>query len=170
MCYTSSTSIKAFIIGVISSLLLVYSSNNNDYKIIGYFFLFVSCMQLFDALFWNYPPPLETNKIATKFAILFNHLQPIVLFLLINHYNKGQIHTGSKLLTLFYTIIITIYTISLWNKVNYTTVTDRSSPSLDWEWNRQKFSSFVYFIGLFIGLSIFTVFCFFMYGGIKPSE
>ncbi len=148
MCYTSSTSIKAFIIGIISSLILVYSSNNNNYKIIGYFFLFVSFMQLFDALFWNYPPPLETNKIATKFAILFNHLQPIVLFLLINHYNKGQIGTTSKWLTLFYTIVITIYTITLWNKVNYTGVTDRSTPSLDWEWNNQYGGSFVYFIFL----------------------
>ena len=105
-------------------------------------------MQFFDALFWNYPPPSETNKVATKFAILFNHLQPIVLYLLINYYNKGQIDTVSKWLTLFYTIIISIYTISLWNKVNYTGVTERSNPSLDWSWNRQCGASFVYFIFL----------------------
>jgi hypothetical protein len=159
MCYSSSTSIKAFSIGVISSLLLVYLSSKKDYKIIGYFFLFVVLMQLYDAIFWNYPPInksfSKTNEIATKFAIIFNHLQPIVLYLLIYYYNKGKIDKSSKWLTLFYTIVIIIYTLNLWNKVKYTKVTERSSPSLDWEWNHQFGAPFVYFIFLITLIVLF---------------
>ena len=153
MCYSSSTSIKAFSIGIISSLLLVFltknkKNNNNDYKIIGLFFFFVTWMQLFDAIFWNYPPPSKTNEIATKFAIIFNHLQPIVLFLLIYYFHKGNVKQTSKWITLIYTILIIFYTGLLWNKVKYTTVTKRSNPSLDWSWNHQYGAPLVYFIFL----------------------
>ena len=160
MCYTSSTSIKAFIIGVVSSLLLVSlssfsstlsSSESRSYKIIGYFFLFVTLMQLYDAIFWKYPPINKSNTsintITTKLAMITNHLQPIILGLLIYYFN-GKLTSVSKYILLFYTICITIYTINLWNKVNTTTVTNRSTPSLDWEWNRQSYASFVYFVFL----------------------
>jgi hypothetical protein len=148
MCYTSTTSINAFAIGIITSLLLISLTNNTDYKIIGYFFLFVSFMQLFDYFFWEYPSNTTQNQIATKFAILFNHLQPIVLFLLIYYFNKGQVKQSSKYLIILYTFIIILYTGMLWNKVNSTKVTERSSPSLDWEWNRQYGAELVYFIFL----------------------
>ncbi len=154
MCYTSSTSIKAFIIGVVSSLLLItldFKNKNIDtnksYKIIGYFFLFVTLMQLYDAIFWNHPPPSNTNKITTKLAMITNHLQPIVLGLLIYYFNRNMEET-SKIALIVYTICITLYTINAWNKVEYTTVSNRSNPSLDWEWNRQDLASFVYFIFL----------------------
>ena len=41
-----------------------------------------------------------------------------------------------------------MYTANLWNKVQSTKVTNRSSPSLDWEWNHQEGAPFVYFIFL----------------------
>ncbi len=154
MCYTSSTSIKAFIIGVVSSLLLItldFKNKNVDtnksYKIIGYFFLFVTLMQLYDAIFWNHPPPSNTNKITTKLAMITNHLQPIVLGLLIYYFNRNMEET-SKIALIVYTICITLYTINAWNKVEYTTVSNRSNPSLDWEWNHQYGAPIVYFIFL----------------------
>ena len=154
MCYTSSTSIKAFIIGVVSSLLLItldFKNKNVDtnksYKIIGYFFLFVTLMQLYDAIFWNNPPPTNTNKITTKLAMITNHLQPIVLGLLIYYFNRNMEET-SKIALIVYTICITLYTINAWNKVEYTTVSNRSNPSLDWEWNHQYGAPIVYFIFL----------------------
>lgn len=154
MCYTSSTSIKAFIIGVVSSLLLItldFKNKNVDtnksYKIIGYFFLFVTLMQLYDAIFWNNPPPTNTNKITTKLAMITNHLQPIILGLLIYYFNRNMEET-SKIALIVYTICITLYTINAWNKVEYTTVSNRSNPSLDWEWNHQYGAPIVYFIFL----------------------
>jgi hypothetical protein len=155
MCYSSSTSIFAFLTGILSSYLLVYFSKHNDYKIIGYFFLFVSFMQLFDAIFWNFPIHTKINEIATKFAILFNHLQPIILYLLIYYYNKGNIHPDSKTLIQIYCILIIIYTLSVWKKVKYTVVTSRSSPSLDWEWNHQFGYLFVYFVFLITLILLF---------------
>lgn len=160
MCYTSSTSIKAFIIGVVSSLLLVSLSSfsttltttkTKSYKIIGYFFLFVILMQLYDAIFWNYPPTNKSNTIintiTTKLAMITNHLQPIILGLLIYYFN-GTLTTTSKMILIFYTICISIYSLMSWNKISTTSVTDRSSPSLDWEWNHQSGAPFVYFIFL----------------------
>jgi hypothetical protein len=122
-------------------------------------------MQLYDAIFWNYPPTGESssttnnsnsniNQITTKLAIITNHLQPIILGLLIYYFN-GSLTKTSKILLLFYTICIVIYTISLWNKISYTTVSERSSPSLDWKWNHQYGAQFVYFIFLLTLIVLF---------------
>ena len=39
-------------------------------------------MQLFNYIFWKNQKYNNINKITTKIAILFNHLQPIILILL----------------------------------------------------------------------------------------
>ena len=86
MCYTSKDSLIAYIIGTVSNIYLFYNSRNSDEKVISIFFLFVSQMQLFDYLFWKNKECKKNNKLITKFAIIFNHLQPVVLFLLLKYF------------------------------------------------------------------------------------
>ena len=107
MCYTASTYINTFVIGLLSSLLLYLKSSNDislssqissEYKIVALFFMFVSFMQLFDYIFWtNYRN--QTNKTFTKIATIVNHLQPIVLAIIL-------FLKISNLFLLYYYIII----------------------------------------------------------------
>lgn len=152
MCYTASTSVKAFIIGCLSSLCLI-SQKSADYKIIGWFFMFIILMQLYDAIFWTNPAPSNINRLATKAATITNHLQPIVLCLLILYF-KGKITDKSRMLIWIYAISIIVYTMYGWNTLTYTEVTQRSNPSLDWRWNHFNGAPFVYalFLGSFVYL------------------
>jgi hypothetical protein len=97
MCYTADKSIYAFVIGSSISLYL-FNQANSDLKIIGGFFFFVSFMQLFDYIFWT-TKKIETNRLTTKIACIFNHLQPIVLAYLIIKY-KGNLSNNLRNLVL----------------------------------------------------------------------
>lgn len=153
MCYSASTSVKAFILGCLASMCLIMQKSP-DYKIIGWFFMFIILMQLYDAIFWTNPPPSSVNEIATKAATITNHLQPIVLFFLI-YYFKGKTSEKSKLLISIYAISILLYTIHGWKTLKYTEVTSRSSPSLDWRWNHFSGAPFVYALFLVVFVYLF---------------
>jgi hypothetical protein len=118
-------------------------------------------MQLFDLIFWrnqNMQDPNESliNYTVTKIAMLANHLQPIVLALLIYIYT-GSLGNLSQITLLVYTIVIIYYSIFIWNKITYTLEEkikeNDSRSSLRWEWNLQKNNVVVYFLFL-ITLSI----------------
>jgi hypothetical protein len=148
MCYTAKTSIKAFITGSLFSILLICFSKNKDYIILGGFFLFISLMQLYDFIFWNNKPPSSINHITTQIACITNHLQPIILGLII-YFAKGKIETKSLATLIIYTVCITVYTLQYWNKLTYTKVNSKSSPSLYWEWNHfGKESPMIYILFL----------------------
>ena len=159
MCYTSSISAKAFCIGIISSLVCIFLNHtekekkagiDSDFKILGYFFIFVSFMQLFDWIFWTQPDNI--NKITTKIACIFNNLQPIVLALLIYYFKQNLLQKDKTtiFLVILFTICITLYTINGWSELTLTKVTKESSPSLYWQWNNFKYCSFVYLFFLFM--------------------
>ena len=94
MCYSLEVSRNSFLINVISCFMLFNFSKNNNAKILSLFFLFIGFMQLFDWIFWNNQDTFNekkmiVNKIFTKIAMIFNHLQPIVLALLLMYYKKS---------------------------------------------------------------------------------
>lgn len=143
MCYTYQHSVVSLFVGLIVSLYLFIQPNVN-LKIVGGFFFFVSWMQLFDAIFWKHLQGGRTNAIATKFACIFNHLQPLILAALIYYYRGGIQSKVSKILIGLYAVSILIYTVSNWKRLNTTTVTAKSAPSLDWSWNHWKYAPYVY--------------------------
>jgi len=152
MCYTADKSIYAFIVGSLISIYL-FNQTNNDLKIIGGFFFFVTFMQLFDYIFWT-TNNVETNRLTTKIACLFNHLQPLVLAYLIVKY-KGGLSNNLKNLIILYSIIITLYTVSNWKSLDTTIVTSESYPSLNWSWNHWEYSEYVYILFLITLMTLF---------------
>ena len=72
MCYSEKSSIHNFFIFIISSLCLLYFGNEKYKKeniIVGFFFIFVSFMQLFDYMFWiDLDNKKGLNHIATLIA------------------------------------------------------------------------------------------------------
>jgi hypothetical protein len=145
MCYTYQTSLGALTIGLFASMLLSLQASNEK-KALSIFFAFVVLMQAFDAVFWKYSKG-NINRLATKTAMIFNHLQPIVLALAIMAY-VGPLKPFSRRMVQFFAVIILLYTISVWNTLDETGVTPRSAPSLYWKWNHGRGATAVYAVFL----------------------
>ena len=114
MCYTKEASIKAFLVGIFSSLLLITFGKEKHKKInlaIGLFFIFVSFMQLLDYLIWiDLDCKKGTNKLAGYLGYLFNYFQPIVMLLLIIYIGNinDNIPKYIKNCNIIYVIIILV--------------------------------------------------------------
>jgi hypothetical protein len=113
-------------------------------------------MQLYDIIFWK---SLEINNgknminyTFTKFAMITNHLQPIIFAYLI--YQIKTLNNLNVIILSIYTLFSLFYSTYVYNKLDYTLVTDESSPALYWKWNYFDYSNILY--GLFL-LSLISV-------------
>ena len=160
MCYSKEASINIFLLNIITSYaLFTYNSSSNVHKILALFFGFVGFMQLFDWILWsnqdiNDPQQASLNYKTTKIAMFFNHLQPIVFGYLIYFYNR-HLDDISKYILGLYVFVITLYTIDTYPKIDYTLKSDDEKPSLEWEWNDNRYSLIVYILFL-VSLCILT--------------
>jgi hypothetical protein len=155
MCYTKQDSLNSYIINFISSLLLYKSTNNTDLQIISIFLFFIGQMQLLDFLFWKNKECNKNNIHITRLAIIFNNLQPIVLFLLFKLFNYEH-NKLSIIIIILYTILVTKYTIDIYPKDNCTINdnvccsipinVDKDTQVIDWQWERQPNNDIVYFL------------------------
>ena len=157
MCYTVQTSINAFIINVIISIYLYYSAFRynkipiimaSELKVIAIFLLFVGGMQFWDAIFWSTKETSTLNIFATKAAMIWNHLEPIVLALSIIYILNKKLPQLSKTILTLYTIGIILYTVNGWSTLTGTGKTPDSKDSLYWEWNNFSGAQFIYFLFL----------------------
>jgi hypothetical protein len=157
MCYTKFDTIIVYIINLISCILLLYSnkkvSSNSDHKIIALFLLFVGQMQIFDYIFWTNPECNSMNKIGTKLAIIFNHLQPIVFLYLQKMYGYPESFITQWMKRMYITIIV-VYSIFALYQVECTGRSKKTNI-VAWDWNYLPGYQFVYllFVGFLIVLS-----------------
>jgi hypothetical protein len=147
MCYTFKASITNGLISLVTSILVYTSTKNEIVKSLALFFLFVSLMQWYDAIFWA-TGESRINYVFTKIAMITNHLQPLVLFYLISQ--NVEMTYISKTLLVIYSIYALIYSIYAFKTVDYTVVTDLSSPTLDWKWNNLPGAQIMYFLFLMV--------------------
>lgn len=170
MCYSEEQSRKSFVINLITCYILyTYKNDSPTFKILALFFAFVGIMQFLDMIFWSHqnvkdPDVSRINYITTKVAMFANHLQPIVLGLLIYMY-KQSLGYFSQVILPIYALTIIIYTSNVYDKIKYTlqeevSIKDTSDlffpnadddyvrQSLKWEWNYQENSLIVYLVFL----------------------
>ena len=79
MCYNKEISLYTYIIGLVSSYLLL----NNDkpsLKILGCFFLIVIHMQVIDFFLWSNNKCNNLNIKISTVGAFFKFIQPIILF------------------------------------------------------------------------------------------
>lgn len=133
MCFNAPVSLITYIIGSVFSILLILRANKQD-KILGYFFLFVSQMQLFEYIFWKNQECNIINKTITIIAAYFNHLQPFILYLAICYYYKN-ININLHIIALIYLITSIVYTIYSLKNVKCTLADCPDSKHLYWKWN-----------------------------------
>ena len=126
MCINLQTSIIAYLIGTISSLLLI-KNNNKEKNIIGYFVLFYTCVQLFEALIYNNNKTIYSRLLLTNLG-----LQGLVLILLLNNYitiNKNYIYIFT---------IISLYITYRALQSNFKKATVNSTSSMIWNFFLDK--------------------------------
>ncbi len=141
MCYTAQDSLNAYIINSISSILLYNVSKDAQYKVISLFLLFVGQMQIFDYTFWKNQSCTVTNKVATKLAIAFNHLQPVVLYLLQTLYGFKQSLVSSLVFGL-YLVFGIFYNVDAFSSIDCTIPL---KGVMNWKWNKLQGSELYYF-------------------------
>jgi len=99
------------------------------------FYLFVGIMQFWDMIFWSYPTDTMVNQCATKAAMIWNHLEPVVLGLLIIFLMKEKLTKLSSIVFYVYIVSAIAYSVYVYGKLKGTEPTENTKGSLYWEWN-----------------------------------
>lgn len=148
MCFNKEVSLTTYFIGMVGAALLF----KQNYKPEAIFYAWVIQMQLIEYFLWKNQPCNATNTPknikTTKFGILVNHLEPIVLWLAVLYLSKKKLPSSINYFMVFFIITTIIYTINSLKKVECTTVSEQSEPHLHWKWNREKMSGIYY--GIFL--------------------
>ena len=150
MCFSAEISIITFIIGIIGSLLCISLGKPVD-KILGYFFIFVSLMQGIEYLLWNHQKCDNYNRFLSILGMVLNHLQPIVLGLLILYFNKNVSTKIIYIIMFLYLCAIIPYSIQFLNNKNLEcTIKTTKNNHLLWNWNSMFLNNQIYLIFLLI--------------------
>lgn len=161
MCYSKDLSIASLSFGIIASLSLIYFGNVQSSltnKAIGYFFLFVSLMQLVEYFLWiDIECTNGFNKLGSLLGPIFNHLQPIVLLVLANIYLQPENIISSEIV-LPANILYLLYSGYQYYKYISNTsnlcVKTNECDHLDWTW-KKDFNYTFYFAISFINIANF---------------
>jgi len=137
MCWSFEASLTTFILGVGSSLYLIYRNSYLD-RIIGYIMLHVTSMQGLEALMWMDQKCTGLNQYATKIATLVNITQPITAFLVLQDFYLKEYKSYVNLIMLVYVIFILFYLnkviIKNMNKKDFFCTTALNKHHLQWNW------------------------------------
>ncbi len=120
MCYSKELSLISFLVGIITSILLIkfgdsrYSDTN---KVLQYFIIYISLVQLHEYFIWSDENCTSgLNKISSITLPVIVKLQPVILGFLLNYYVKSDNIISDSALS----IINIVYTINaLYSISNY---------------------------------------------------
>lgn len=161
MCYSKDLSLTSLLFGIFASFTLIYLGNeqsSSTNKAIGYFFLFVTLMQLVEYFLWiDIDCKNGFNKLGSLLGPILNHLQPIVILVLANIYLEPanlispNIVIPVNVLYLFYVGVEYIKYVS---KPSNLCVKTNACDHLDWSW-KKDFNYTWYFLISFINIANF---------------
>ena len=160
MCYSENASIISFSFGIIGSLLCILLGTVTD-KILGFFLAFVSLMQGIEYLLWKHQICDNYNKIISVLGMVLNHLQPVVLGLLVIIFNpklgETKLHWIYSFMV-FYLCAIIPYSIQfLKDSKSLCTIKNKETSHLQWNWNSMKYAQIIYFIFLLTFCALFLL-------------
>jgi len=160
MCFSANVSLLTFAIGIIGSIMCINLGSQMD-KMVGYFIGFVSLMQGVEYLLWRHQKCDLYNNTISMIGMILNHLQPIVLAIVILYFNTKLASINKNiiiLIILLYTLIIIPYSIQYFYHPNYQCVLKgTTNPHLIWKWNKMKYSQVVYTIFFIVFCSLFLL-------------
>jgi hypothetical protein len=156
MCFSPETSIISFLFGIIGSI-LVFTLGGDSNKIIALFLGFVSSMQFIEYLLWNHQKCDWYNRLLSNLGMWLNHLQPIVLGILVLIFNKNLVYFYRIIGVLIaYLCIIIPYSLQFGEKnIIKCTLKNVKTKHLLWTWNGLNYSITVYIFFLFSFVYLF---------------
>lgn len=161
MCYSKDLSLTSLSFGIIASLSLICFGNkdsSNTNKAIGYFFLFVTLMQLVEYFLWiDIDCVNGFNKIGSLIGPILNHLQPLVLLLLATYYlQPANLISPSVIIptNILYLIYVGYQYYKYVSSQSNLCVGTNKVGHLDWTW-KKDFNYTFYFIISFINVANF---------------
>jgi hypothetical protein len=161
MCFTASTSLLTFIIGIVGSIALIKFGNpkyKSENLVFGIWSIFIALIQLMDFLFWiDLKNKYGINYILTLFGPWINTLQPVIFYLVKYIYFKPTISLENWNINNIYAILNFSYFINFimiyWNFINESKLTTSTKHGhLNWPWI--NYSNKIFYIILF-ALNIF---------------
>lgn len=145
MCVNAEVSLSSFIIGIISSIFLIYYGNKKFQKenlSVGIFFIYVSFIQLLEYFIWiDLDNKKGLNKIISIIFPVIICSQPVVFYII-----KSIIFNKSVLwinLLIIYYILEAIFAYKSY-LINETLITKVKNKYLFWKWD--KYGSYIYVI------------------------
>lgn len=161
MCYSKDLSLSSLIFGITASLTLIYLGNkksSNTNKAIGYFFLFVTLMQLVEYFLWlDIDCVNGLNKIGSMLGPILNHLQPVVLLILASLYlEPANLISPSIIIpaNILYLLYVGVEYYKYTQKETNFCIRTNNCDHLDWTW-KKDFNYTFYFIISFINVANF---------------
>lgn len=161
MCYSKDLSLSSLSFGIIASLMLINFGNpqsTNTNKAIGYFFLFVTLMQMVEYFLWiDMDCSNGFNKLGSLLGPILNHLQPVVLLIIATIFLNST-NLISQSIVIPANILYLIY--SGYQYVKYLSVESNlcvktnDCDHLDWTW-KKDFNYIFYFTISFINVANF---------------
>lgn len=154
MCFSERASIVSFFFGIIGSLLLISLGGVNN-KIIGYYFVYISFMQIIDFLLWRHQVCDDYNRMISLLGMFLNNSQPIVLGMIILLFNPKHQNIILSFMLLYLCFVIPYSLPFVTNKKLQCTLKGKENHLL-WNWNLLKYSLIMYFIYLVTVSGLFT--------------
>lgn len=161
MCYSADLSLASLSFGIFASLMLINFGSKQSIqtnKAIGYFFLFVSLMQLVEYFLWiDIDCVNGFNKAGSLLGPILNHLQPVVLLIIAstllepNNLISPSIVIPANILYLIYCGYQYVKYVS--DESNFCVKTN-DREHLDWTW-KKNFNYLFYFAISFINIANF---------------
>lgn len=157
MCFSERASIISFFVGIIGSLLLISLGSVNN-KIIGYYFVYISFMQIIDFLLWRHQVCDDYNRMISLLGMLLNNSQPIVLGMIILLFNPKHQNIILSFMLLYLCVAIP-YSIPFVTDKKLQCTLKGKENHLIWNWNLLKDNVIMYSIYLFVvcGMLIYGV-------------
>lgn len=153
MCYSARISLLAFTVGFGFSIALMFSRNTHT-RLLGFFLGFVSWMQFIEYLLWMHQVCDDYNKHISVIGMILNHLQPVVLALLVGTF-YGKNIPALLAIVLVYLAVCIPYSMQFTTDLQCST-TQCGNPHLVWNWNTMNYSDEVYllFLASFAGIAV----------------
>jgi hypothetical protein len=158
MCFSEQASIVAFFSGIFGSALCLSLGKPTDYMV-GWFFIFISLMQVIDYLLWRHQKCDTYNRVVSITGMILNHLQPLVMGGLILFFNSTiKLWKRNYILgiMLFYTLITIPYSYEfLLDPKVQCSIKNKVTKHMNWNWNSMVHG--ILFYTLFIATETFLI-------------
>ena len=145
MCYNKDISIYTYLIGLVSSYLLIINEKPS-LKILGCFFMITIQMQLVEFFLWSNTKCNSKNILISNIGAIFNFIQPFALYFAILYYNKNITKDNKKNINLviFLYIIVLIIFIMRILPIGCSIMNEFSAPYLQWSWMYEDTPTYIF--------------------------